>query len=83
MTALRNFPDAPMARRRARNIEWKLPPWTVKVWNALQRYGRMRGAWELEVLADRRALGDPLLARRLRAAAAEMRQGTHDPSTPS
>jgi len=83
MTALRNFPDAPMARRRARNIEWKLPPWTVKVWNALQRYGRMRGAWELEVLADRRALGDPLLARRLRAAAAEMRQDPYDSSTPN
>ena len=48
----------------------------MTVWNALHRYGQLRAAWELEVLADRRALGDPVLARQLRAAAAECRQGT-------
>jgi hypothetical protein len=76
MTAIRNFPDAPLARRHAEPIEWKVPPIATTVWNALYRYGQLRAARELEVLADRRALGDPVLARQLRAAAAECRQGT-------
>ena len=81
MTAIRNFPDAPLARGQARPIEWKVPSFAIKVWNALHRYGQLRAAWELEVLADRRALGDPVLARQLRATAAEYRQGTKYPST--
>lgn len=76
MTAIRNFPDAPLARRHAKPIAWKVPAWAMKVWNALHRYGQLRAAWELEVLADRRALGDPVLARQLRATAAEYRRGT-------
>jgi hypothetical protein len=74
MTALRNFPDAPLARRPGKTIEWKAPHFVVKVWNALHRYGQLRAARELDVLADRRALGDPVLARQLRAAAAQCRQ---------
>jgi hypothetical protein len=81
MTALRNFPDAPLARRRVKPIEWKVPALAMKVWNALHRYGQLRAAWELEVLADRRALGDPVLARQLRATAAEFRQGAKSTST--
>ncbi len=80
MTAIRNFPDAPMARRHARRIQWKVPAFVMAVWNALHRWGQLRAAWELEVLADRRALGDPVLARQLRATAAEYRQGTKHPS---
>ena len=82
MTALRNFPDAPLARRRAK-------PHRVEGAGAchdrsgtrLHRYGQLRAAWELDVLADRRALGDPVLARQLRAAAAECRQGAKSTST--
>jgi hypothetical protein len=74
MTAIRNFPDAPLARRQARRFEWKLPSFAIAAWNALHRVGQLRAAWELEVLADRRALGNPVLARELRAAAAECRQ---------
>lgn len=80
MTAIRNFPDAPLARRQARPIEWKVPPFAMKVWNALHRFGQLRAARELEVLADRRALGDPVLARQLRAIAAEYRRGANHPS---
>jgi hypothetical protein len=76
MTAIRNFPDAPLARQHTKSIEWKVPAFALKVWNALYRYGQLRAAWELEVLADRRALGDPVLARQLRATAAEYRQGS-------
>jgi hypothetical protein len=81
MTALRNFPDAPLARRRARPIEWKVPALAMTVWNALHRYGQLRAAWELEKLADLRAGFDPALARQLRAAAAECRQGMKSTST--
>ena len=44
MTALRNFPDAPLARRRAKPIEWKVPAMAMTVWNALHRYGQLRAA---------------------------------------
>ena len=74
MTAIRNFPDAPLARRHAKRFEWKLPSFVVAAWNALYRHGQVRAAWELEALAGRRALGDPVLARELCAAAAECRQ---------
>ena len=81
MTAIRNFPDAPLARRQAKPIEWKAPAFVAKVWIALQRHGQRRAAWELEVLADHRSLGDPVLARQLRATAAELRHGIDASST--
>jgi hypothetical protein len=81
MTALRNFPDAPLARRHARPIEWKVPSFAMRIWNALHRYGQLRGARELELLANRRALGDPVLARQLRATAAESRQAAKSSPT--
>jgi hypothetical protein len=80
MTAIRNFPDAPLARRQAKPIEWKVPGVAMKVWNALCRWGQLRAARELEVLAERRALGDPVLARQLRTSAAECRRGMNYPS---
>jgi hypothetical protein len=74
MTAIRNFPNAP-ARLQARPmLTWHVPAFAVKLWGALQRYGQRRAAWELELMASRRALGDPVLARQLRAAAAECRR---------
>jgi len=81
MTALRNFPDAPLARQPGKPIEWKAPHFVIKVWNVLHRYGQLRAAWELDLLANRRALGDPVLARQLRAAAAECRQSAKNPPT--
>jgi hypothetical protein len=74
MTAIRNFPNAP-ARLQARPmLSWHVPALALKFWEALQRYGQRRAAWELELMASRRALGDPVLARQLRAAAAECRR---------
>lgn len=82
MTAIRNFPDAPLARRQAKRFAWKLPSFAIAAWDALQRHGQLRAAWELEALAGRRALGDPVLARELRAAAAECRRAAkHTPTT--
>jgi len=82
MTAIRSFPDAPLARRHAKRIEWKLPSFAIAAWNALHRCGQLRAAWELEALAERRALADPVLARQLRAAAAECRRGAKHSPTP-
>jgi hypothetical protein len=81
MTALRNFPDAPLARQPGKPIEWKAPHFVIKVWNVLHRYGQLRAARELDVLADRRALGDPVLARQLRAAGAQCRQSAKTTAT--
>jgi hypothetical protein len=75
MTAIRNFPDAPLAQRSGLPLSAYVPGFAVKVWLALHRFGQLRAARELELLADRRALGEPLLARRLRAAASECRRG--------
>ena len=80
MTAIRNFPNAP-ARLQARPwLSWHTPVFAMKLWEALQRYGQRRAAWELELMANRRALGDPVLARQLRAAAAECRRAAQAPA---
>ncbi len=81
MTAIRNFPNAPLARRSSLPLSTYVPAFAVKAWQALHRYGQLRAARELDVLADRRALGDPVLARQLRAAAAECRQSTRSVPT--
>lgn len=75
MTAIRNFPDAPLAQRANLPLSAHVPGFALKAWLALHRYGRLRAARELELLADRRALGEPVLARQLRAAASECRRG--------
>ena len=82
MTAIRSFPNAPLAQRTRPPLSAYVPGFAVKTWQALHRYGQLRAAWELEVLADRRALGDPVLARQLRAAAAECRQGAKNKTMP-
>jgi hypothetical protein len=81
MTAIRNFPNAPAARRSSLPLSAYVPGFAVKVWQAMYRYGQLRAARELELLADRRALGEPVLARQLRAAAAECRRGSKYPPT--
>lgn len=82
MTAIRNFPNAPLAQRTRLPLSLHVPAWALAIWQGLYRAGQRRAAWELEMLADRRALGDPVLARQLRAAAAECRRAEKVPPTP-
>ena len=78
MTAIRNFPNAPLAQHRGWKLNAHPPAFAVKAWMALQRYGQWRAARELDLLADRHVLGEPVLARQLRKAAAECRQSSRD-----
>jgi hypothetical protein len=83
MTAIRNFPNAPLPQRARQPLRAYVPGFAVKAWLALQRIGQLRAAWELEVQADRRALGNPVLARQLREAAAECRRAAkYTPTQP-
>jgi hypothetical protein len=83
MTAIRNFPNAPLAQRTRLPLRVHVPAWAIAIWHGLYRIGQRRAAWELEMLADRNALRDPVLARQLRAAAAECRRAEKVPPTPS
>lgn len=74
MTAIRSFPNAPLAQRRPSLLGARLRGWARGAWDALHRIGQQRAAWQLDMLADRSALRDPVLARQLRAAAAECRR---------
>lgn len=74
MTAIRNFPDAPLRQRAKASTPWRFPAFAIAVWCALHRIGQRRAAWELDAQADRVALGNPVLARQLREAAAECRR---------
>jgi hypothetical protein len=78
MTAIRSFPNAPLAQRRGRKLNAHLPGLAVKAWMALHRYGQLRAARELELLGDRHARGEPALARQLREAAAECRHNSRN-----
>jgi len=79
MTAIRNFPNAPLARRAGKPLQAHLEELGHSVWQALQRAGQRRAAWELDHLADRKALTDPVLARLLRAAAEQCRRDAITP----
>jgi hypothetical protein len=79
MTATRNFLNAPLPLRTRQPL--RVPGFAIKAWQALQRIGQLRAAWELEVQADHRALANPVLARQLRAAAAECRRAAQSPAT--
>ncbi len=79
MTAIRNFPNAPLRQRAVAPFQWRMPAFALRVWRGLERFGQRRAAWELEMLANRHALGNPVLARQLRGAAAECRRAA-DPS---
>jgi hypothetical protein len=74
MTAIRNFPNAPVRQRTATPIQWRTPAFVTWIWHALHRYGQRRAAWELDALAGRWALSDPALARQFRATAAQCRR---------
>lgn len=81
MTAIRNFPDSPLARRSASPMLWRMPAFAVALWQGLTRYGHRRAARELALMADRRAHGDPVLARQLREAAHACRRAAIAPRT--
>jgi hypothetical protein len=82
MTAIRNFPNAPLARRRASQpLLAPLRDFGQALWLGLQRVGQRRAAHELEQLANHYALHDPVLARQLRAAAEECRRAAIAPLT--
>jgi hypothetical protein len=74
MTAIRNFPNAPVMRREKLPLSAYVPGFAVKAWQALQQSGQLRAARELEHLAKWRALGDPALASQLRATARQCRE---------
>ena len=74
MTAIRNFPNAPLPQRTVVPFQWRMPAFALKVWHGLERFGQRRAAWEFDMLANRQALGNPVLARQLRGAAAECRR---------
>jgi len=78
MTAIRSFPNAPLAQRHRPLLGARLISWAEGAWQALQRVNHGRAAWELEVLADRRASTDPGLARQLRTAAQVCRRAAED-----
>jgi hypothetical protein len=77
MTAIRNFPNAPLPRRTLAPLHWRMPAIAIKAWLAMHRYGQRRAALELDALANQRALGNPVLARQLRSAAAECRRAAN------
>jgi hypothetical protein len=74
MTAIRNFPNAPLRQRAVAPFQWRMPAFALRVWHGLEHFGQRRAAWELDLLANRHALGNPVLARQLRRAAAECRR---------
>lgn len=77
MTAIRSFPDAPMAHRAGPavplrlRLRLRLRTWGAQLWRTLQRAGQRRAAFELYALAGQHACTAPMLARDLEAAAAE------------
>ncbi len=74
MTAIRNFPDAPLRHAAAARLHWQTPDWLLKAWRAMERYGYRRAAGELEIQARIRGAGDSVLARQLNDAAVECRR---------
>ena len=83
MTAIRNFPHAPLAQRPRQPLGTNVPAWAIAFWQGLQRVGRQRAAWELEAMAGRRAQVDPEMAQQLRAAAADCRRAVNNPTSTS
>jgi hypothetical protein len=75
MTAIRNFPNAPLRQRTATRWRWQTPRWLVRAWHAMERYGQERAARQLELLARYRIYSDPQMAQQLRNAATECRRG--------
>ena len=73
MTALRNFPNAPLRHRAAAPWRWQTPGWLLSTWRAMERYGYRRAAWELELQARHRSASDPELARQFADTAAACR----------
>ena len=50
MTAIRSFPDAPMAYRDGPSVPQRLRAWGANLWRTLQRTGQRRAAFALYAL---------------------------------
>ncbi len=74
MTAIRNFPNAPLRQRPAAPWRWQIPGWLLTAWHAMERFGYRRAAFELDLQARHHAVGNPDMARQFAAAAAECRR---------
>jgi hypothetical protein len=83
MTAIRNFPNAPLRQRTAAPWRWHTPDWLRSAWHTLERFGYRRAAFELELHARHRMASDPDMARRYREAARECRRAASSESTGS
>ena len=59
MTAIRSFPDAPMAYRDGPSVPQRLRAWGANLWRTLQRTGQRRAAFELYALAGQHACTAP------------------------
>ena len=74
MTAIRNLPDAPLTAAPQAPIQWRMPAFAVAAWHALQRVGSGVPHGNSKCWPTAVALGNPVLARKLREAAAECRR---------
>jgi hypothetical protein len=83
MTAIRNFPDAPLHQRTLAPIRWRMPALAIDTWHALERFGQERAASELDKLANRHARGNPTLARQLRSVGAACRRAADRAHAPA
>jgi hypothetical protein len=75
MTALRNIANTPPLLRHAMApTDSEARALFRRLWSALQRFGQLRAAHQLALLAEQRVRTDPVLACQLRTAAAECRR---------
>lgn len=82
MTAIRHFPNTPL-RQAAAPRGWRAPAWLLSAWHAMERYGHLRAATELELQAKHRGASDPAMARQFADAAAACRLAALPPSARS
>ncbi len=83
MTAIRNFPNAPLRHRPAAPWRWQIPGWLLNVWHTMERFGYRRAAFELDLQARHHAVGNPDMARQFAAAASECRRAATPPTARS
>ena len=68
MTAIRNFPDAPLAQRP---LGTRISAWVADLWQGVQDIAQQHADREVAALTARSAWSSPALARRLGVAAAQ------------
>ena len=74
MSAIKVYRDAPIPAGATAPVGLRVPDWTCKLWNSLQRAGMRRAARHLEALANSHAAGNPERAAMLRETAADCRR---------